>query len=155
VSSHKRFRQSRARGASARSAVDLDLFEQALRGGADGSENRRRATDAVDRKTLQLCRQVERALAMALAGECDDDMLRELSVDSVKSLGSAAQLLVRVRVPASIGVSTFDVLARLEAHSARLRHLVARAVCRKRTPALSFILLPAEQPAPAEGGEHV
>jgi hypothetical protein len=91
---------------------------------------------------------------MALAGECDDDVLRELTVDSVEPIGSAAELLVRVRVPASIGVSAADVLARLEAHSARLRHLVTRAVCRKRTPTLSFVLLPAECP-PREGGQHV
>jgi len=91
---------------------------------------------------------------MAMAGECDDDVLRELSVDSVEPLGSAAQLLVRVRVPASIGVSAAEVLGRLEAHSARLRHLIARAICRKRTPALDFVLLPAGYP-PTEGGEHV
>ena len=155
MSSHKRFRQGRARGAAARSSVDLDLFEQALHGGdAERSASRRGGAGAVDRKTLQLCRQVERALAMALAGECDDDVLRELMLDSVEPIGSAAQLLVRVRVPGGVGVSAAEVLARLEAQSNRLRHLVARAVCRKRTPTLNFVLLPAAQIS-AEGGEHV
>jgi ribosome-binding factor A len=125
-----------------------------LRGDADRFPSRSGGTSAVDRKTLQLCRQVERALAMALSGECDDDVLRELSVDAVEPMGSAAQLLVRIGVPASVGFTATDVMARLETHSARLRHLVARAVCRKRTPTLNFVLWPAEE-RPAGGGEHV
>ena len=98
---------------------------------------------------MQLCRQVERAIAMALAGECHDDVLRELTVDSVEPAGSAAQLMVRVRVPA--GQSLPDVLERLARHGSTLRCIVAAAICRKRVPTLTFICVPAA----AEGGGHV
>ena len=98
---------------------------------------------------MQLCRQVERAIALALAGECDDDVLRELVVDGVEPMGSASQLMVRVRVPADVPLA--DVLSRVEAHTVKLRCLVARAICRKRVPTLTFICLPG---VPVEGGDH-
>lgn len=90
---------------------------------------------------------------MAFAGECDDDVLRELAIVAVEPMGSASQMLVHVSVPVSIGRSAADVLAVLEPHAARLRHLIARAICRKRTPTLHFVLVPADQPR-SEGGAH-
>jgi hypothetical protein len=122
----------------------FELFEQELTGHRS-AEGRAGA----DHKTLQLCRQVERALSLALAGECDDDVLRELYVDGVKPMGSASQLMVRLRVPAAISV--IDAIARADARATQLRHIVAQAICRKRVPTLTFICLPAE---PAEGGGH-
>ena len=95
---------------------------------------------------MQLCRQVERAITFALAGECGDDLLRELLVDGVEPMGSASQLLVRLRVPGSLSLA--DVLPRIEARAATLRCLVADAICRKRVPTLTYICLP------AEGGDH-
>jgi hypothetical protein len=123
------------------------LFEAALTGGL---ENRSTGEGRRRHKALQLCRQVERAIAMALAGECDDDVLRELAVDAVEPTGSAAQLIVRLRVPATFSLP--DVLQRLDDHAATLRCIVAAAICRKRVPTLMFICLPATQ---AEGGDHV
>jgi hypothetical protein len=140
VRHHKQ--QRRARGAAARSS--FELFEQELTGRRP-HKSRQRA----DHKTLQLCRQVERALSLALAGECDDDVVRELLVDGVEPAGSASQLLVRLRVPATI--ATTDAFARVEAHSTTLRCLVAQSICRKRVPTLMFICLPE---ARSEGGGH-
>src|SRR5437660_11636997 len=44
---------------------------------------RREPPRRTNRKALQLCRQVERTLGFVLAGECGDDLLRELCVVSV------------------------------------------------------------------------
>lgn len=134
---HKQYGRRRAHGA--RTPLDRSDFEAALRG-SDGSASGR--NPAWDHKALQLCRQVERALSLALAGECGDDALRELIVDGVEPMGSSAQLLVRVCVPTSVGLPVHEVLARLETQSSRLRHVVAQAICRKRTPMLTFVCLP-------------
>jgi ribosome-binding factor A len=103
----------------------------------DESSTDRKPFDAgSDRKTLQLCRQVERAISLGLSG-LSDEVLRNLVVDGVSPMGSAGHLLVRVIVPAD--VSVHDVMRRLEARSAALRAEVAASICRKRVPALSFI----------------
>jgi ribosome-binding factor A len=114
------------------------LFEQALLG--DEFESKKRFDPRADRKTLQLCRQVQRALMQALAGECGDDLLRELSVESVEPAGGAGHLLVHVIVPRQISVP--EVMSRLAFQSARLRTIVAGSICRKRVPMLSFIAAP-------------
>jgi ribosome-binding factor A len=116
------------------------MFARALRG-EDDSE-RRRFDARCDRKTLQLCEQVRRTLSQALQGECDDDLLRELDVESVEPMGNGAQLLVRVSVPGGLDVAPWEVVARLNGRAARLRALVARSICRKRVPGLSFIAVP-------------
>src|SRR5689334_9122401 len=106
--------------------MDQDLFEQELTGHADRSPR-----GGGDRKTLQLCRQVERALSLALAGECRDDVLRELAVGGVTAMGSASQLMVCLRVPATVQTPLSELLERLDTHAPRLRRLVATAICRK------------------------
>lgn len=149
----KRYKNGRARGARGRSAMDRDLFEMALRGQSGGDAG---AFDAGhDRKTLQLCRQVERALSLALAGE-RDDVLRDLSVDGVEPMGSAAQLLVRVLVPATVGVPVVEVVQLLDEASPRLRAVVSQSICRKRTPVLSFLPIPLKAPTSGtpEGGDR-
>ena len=87
-------------------------------------------------KSRQLCRQVQRALNLALA-DCGDERLRELYVTEVNCPPGSAHLLVRIVVPAS--ASAIDVLAHIDAVSPRLRAEVAQAITRKRTPELSFI----------------
>jgi hypothetical protein len=75
-----------------------------------GGRSRARA----EQKTLQLCRQVQRALSMSLAGECDDDVLRMLYVDAVVPAPDASRLLVRVIVPVGVEVPIYDVLERID-----------------------------------------
>ena len=94
-----------------------------------------------DHKTAQLCRQVFRAVSLALA-ECADDVLRELVVHDVEPAPDASRLLVRVGFSASVvaadvtGVA--DVLGRLGQASGFLRREVATAITRKRAPELMF-----------------
>jgi hypothetical protein len=143
VSNRKKPWKGRASAARSRGKSVQDVFEQSLRGDAD--EPRQIFDPRADRKTLQLCRQVQRALMLALAGECADDLLREVSVDGVQPVDGAGHLLVRVHVPADLSV--LDVLLRLNERAGKLRAVVAGSICRKRVPMLSFA-------AAAEGGFH-
>jgi ribosome-binding factor A len=152
VSNRNKPWRDRARGAgSARGAHQRDasaelLFELALRG--EDVQNHAAFDPKADRKTLQLCRQVQRALMLALAGECDDDLLRDLSVESVEPAGGAGHLLVRVNVPSSS--SAGQAVARLNSRAGKLRSIVAGSICRKRVPMLSFLAVP-----DSGGGDHV
>src|SRR5438045_1577839 len=82
-------------------------FADALAGQSQDHRARRKE----NHKSRQLCRQVERALTMALAGECGDDVLRELYIIEVTPAPSASHLLVRVSIPAHVPVA--DALAQL------------------------------------------
>jgi hypothetical protein len=146
VGHSKKPRRGRARGAPADA-----LFERALLG--DDRFDRRKFEPGRDRKTLQLCRQVQRALSLALAGECADGLLRDASVEGVEPLGGAGQLLVRVTVPPGAGGAPGEVSARLAALAPRLRAVVAGEICRKRVPMLAFVVVPTLFPAgTGEGG---
>jgi ribosome-binding factor A len=128
------------------------VFERALRGeSADASG--RRFDPRRDRKTLQLCRQVQRALMLALAGDCGDEVLRELYVAAVEPMGGAGQLLAHVVLPRRGDVaSVVDVMTRLDARAGLLRAEVARAINRKRVPTLTFIVV-ADEGADSSRGE--
>ena len=130
MSSHRK--HGRARGAPARyphHPSELDLFESALRDHAG------RRPAGPDHKTLQLCRQVQRALLLSLADEPD------ATVDAVEPMGSsAAQLLVRVTVPSA--ADPLAVVARLNGRGPSLRAAVAAAITRKRVPTLTFLAVP-------------
>lgn|GEM_PF-4590963 len=127
--------RSRAHGDAA-----YEEFERALAG--DSTSERTRFDPAQDRKTLQLCRQVQHALMLALSGECDDEILREFYVAAVEPLGNASQLLVRVWLPRTGQITAWGAMARLSDRAARLRGLVAQSICRKRVPALMFVVTP-------------
>lgn len=99
-----------------------------------GSSARR---DGPDRKTYQLCKQALRSLTIALAGECNDELLREVIVDSVTPAPDASRLLVTV-IPTTTSVDTQAVLDSLQAHKPQLRAAVASAIHRKRAPELMF-----------------
>jgi ribosome-binding factor A len=126
------------------------MFERALRG--EEASDRKSFDPRVDRKTLQLCRQVQRALMLALGGECADDVLRSVYVESVEPMGSASQLLVRIAMSSAAGVPSLEVLGRLNGRAARLRAIVAQSICRKRVPNLSFVAV-ASGTEPTEGGQ--
>lgn len=93
-----------------------------------------------DRKTQQLCRQVEQNLNLVLGGEFADELLQSLFVESVVPAPNASQLLVTV----SAGDGEENVadrsliLNRLERVAGRLRAAVAEAITRKKTPRLMF-----------------
>lgn len=99
-----------------------------------------------DRKTLQLCSQVQRTLDLVLSGDLDDDRLRDLYVAQVTPAPDATRLLVTV---APLGFAKDFrpdlVMTRLAECSGKMRSELARAVNRKKTPDLMFrVVLPDE-----------
>ena len=104
----------------------------------DSSRNKR------DRKTQQLCQQVERTLSLVLSGEFSDELLQSLIVQSVIPNPNAGQLLVTVSVAGDCEATpaTAIVLERLEQVAGRLRLEVARSITRKRVPKLTFCVVP-------------
>ena len=88
---------------------------------------------------LQLCRQVERAAAVTLAGECEDEELLGAAVAAVEPAPDAGRLRVTVVLAPGRGP---DGLERAGRRSSAVRppfvREVARSVHRKRVPEIVF-----------------
>jgi len=109
------------------------------------SESSGRSTDRQSqRKAQQFCRQVQRALNLALANPNGSDDLNGLFVEDVSPAPDCGRLLVHVIIPAGSPVA--DAIGALRRDTPRLRSEVAMAITRKRAPELSFV------PAYPEGG---
>lgn len=112
-------------------------------GPEDGSNPRefaRKSSGRVpNRKALQLCGQVARTLGGILSGECGDEVLRNVFVESVRPAPDSSRLLVTVS-PAGFAppVEPAAVLERLYRAAGMLRREVAAAIHRRRTPELMF-----------------
>ena len=94
----------------------------------DNSRNRS-SNQQAERKALQFCRQVQRALNLALA---DSDLF----VEAVSPASDCGHLLVQVLIPPDRSVA--DVLSELRKDAPRLRLEVAKFITRKRAPELAF-----------------
>jgi ribosome-binding factor A len=117
-------------------------FVQALGG---GTSDRLSSGRQAERKTRRFCRQVQRALNLALADRHTDDGLNDLFVEVVSPAPDCGHLFVHVVIPADRPVT--EALSALRRDAPRLRTEVAMAIARKRAPELSFI------PAFPDGGE--
>ena len=98
---------------------------------------------ARDRKTGQLCAQVQRTLSFVLENECCDDCLRGLTVEAVHPNPNAACLLVVLRPwqheqPCDLKL----VLRRLAQMKGYWRTEIGNTIHRKKTPDLVFQVLP-------------
>jgi ribosome-binding factor A len=96
-------------------------------------------------KLEQLCAQVERALVLTLAGDCQNPILNNLDVYDVTPAPDASRLLVRVCCRfASLDelAAAYDALTRAKG---LMRSAVAAELNRKRTPELSFVVIAPEQ----------
>lgn len=89
-----------------------------------------------DVKARRLCRQVSEALQTGLSGECSDELLQQVWVDSVEPAAESSRLVVTVSVPDD--VNPVEALARLEGARGLLRAMIASAIHRKKVPDLSF-----------------
>lgn len=96
-----------------------------------------------DTKSLQLCRQVQQRLDLAL-GELYDPLLQALWVQRVLPQPGGRALIVEVVLTDDVPVH--EVLARLDAVRGHLRHEIAAAIHRKRTPHLQFMVVSEVQP---------
>jgi ribosome-binding factor A len=93
----------------------------------------------VDRKALQLCRQVERTLGLVLAGELNDDRVRDLLVLSVVPAPHSNHLLVTLQAAEALSQEELLELdqALLE-HKGRLRSAIAADISRRKTPDITL-----------------
>ena len=104
-----------------------------------------------DYKTAALCKQVRRIISLTLSGECGDPLLQELIVDEVLPAPNASRLLVRVMLRARpAGLTLADVLQRLAMVEGLLRARVGESIARKRTPELTFDVIPLLPPPGAD-----
>jgi ribosome-binding factor A len=87
-----------------------------------------------NRKALQLCRQVERALSVALEG----DILRDLTIASVVPAPDSSRLMVTFVFHGSEPLAAADIVTALKEQHARLRAAIAAAIHRKKTPELAY-----------------
>jgi len=109
-------------------------FAEAL----DGESNTNRSSERQAlRKTQQFCRQVQRALNLALSDSGVEDLGFELFVDQVSPGPDCGHLLVHIAVPD--GHSIADAMNALRSDASRLRSEVAMAIARKRAPELMFM----------------
>lgn len=93
------------------------------------------------RKLMQLCNQVAETLNVVLAGECGDDVLRDLAVLSVVPAAGSSRLLVTLGFGSLPGSADHaQLLQRLEKARGLLRTEVAAAINRRRAPDLVFRL---------------
>jgi ribosome-binding factor A len=122
--------------------VDDPDFAEALSGG----ESQRLSSERqAQRKAQQFCRQVQRALNLAIEGRGADEGISGLFVEEVSPAPDCGRLLVHVVIPE--GRPVLDSIATLQRETPRLRSEVAMAITRKRAPELSFV------PVLAVGGD--
>lgn len=88
-----------------------------------------------NRKALQLCRQVERTVALVLSSELNDDRLRDLLVLAVVPAPQSNHLLITLQAPVTL---TPDELLSLDAvllnHKSQIRSAIATDINRRKTP---------------------
>lgn len=128
------FRSGRGRGSPRGEDVypEDGALQQRFFGDGEGSGRR-------NFKVLQLCRQVERASALALASECDSDVLAAASVVAVEPAPNAGRLRVIVALaPGSSATDLGEAVASLAAATGVFREEVARCIHRKRVPEIVF-----------------
>ena len=102
-----------------------------------------------DRKTMQLCSQVQRTVEQVLLGDLDDDVLRNLYVVSVEPAPDESRLLVTVGPFAKdVAIDPIQVMEHLGTASAHIRAEVAGAITRKKAPSLIYQVARPEPPAP-------
>jgi ribosome-binding factor A len=85
-----------------------------------------------------LCKQILRAVSMALPG-CWDSEIAEMTVLDVVPAGGSAHLIVQL----SGTIESEDSIERLARAATWLRGEIAPAITRKKVPTLSLICVPA------------
>lgn len=98
-------------------------------------------SNADRRKVLQLCKQAERSLGLALAGLAEDDLLADLQVTGVLPAPDSSHLLVMLWRSQPTGLAEkAEILAHLERHRGRLRSELAAEIRRRKAPDFTFRL---------------
>jgi ribosome-binding factor A len=105
-----------------------------------------------DRKAMQLCRQVLRAVEHALGIRPLIDQLPDCLVVAVLPAPNTSQLLIQVAVSTEFqGNQPDEILAVLSAANGLIRSEVARSIHRRKTPSLIFQIVPYASPQDPDG----
>jgi ribosome-binding factor A len=100
------------------------------------------------RKLERLCAQVEQVVSLSLGGS-QDERLRNLLVHSVHAVPDGSRLVVSVAAGAEVSLDGLDDIYGALLHAGPwLRRQVAAEIHRKRTPELTFQVLPRWQVEP-------
>ena len=123
-------------------SVDPEFAEALLGNSSERSSSDRK----VLRKTQQFCRQVQRALNLALASGDSQLQGYEIFVEEVSPAPDCGHLLAHVVV--SEGRLMSEAMTWLRQNQRRLRTEIAMSISRKRAPELGFV------PSFTAGGEN-
>ena len=93
-------------------------------------------------RAQQYCKAVHHALDAGLAGACADPRLKTMTVQSVEPLPGGSKLLVIVTAPAPDQQAVVELEQILQRASGLLRSIIAGEIRRRRTPHLTFRVLP-------------
>ena len=94
-----------------------------------------------DRKSMQLCAQVRRALEYGVDEVLEGSVL--VSISDVVPAPNTSHLMVIVQPLGELSFEdSLELQARLSSNSSRLRTLVSESIHRRKTPTLSFSVLP-------------
>ena len=93
-------------------------------------------------RARQYCKAVQRALDGALASVCGDVRLKDLTIQSVEPLRTASNLLVIVGTASADRQTMLELEQALQKAAGLLRSVVATEIQRKRTPHLTFRVVP-------------
>ena len=116
-------------------------MKQPSRKSSSRNDHSDRTRSSGDRKTLQLCSQVRRVLEYGIDEVLHGDAL--VVVADVIPAPDASHLLVLVQpMGDTTPEETDSIQQRLVASAWQLRNMVAEAICRRKTPSLSFQVLP-------------
>lgn len=114
-------------------SVDPEFAEALLGNGPERSSLDRK----VLRKTQQFCRQVQRALNLALASSDSQLQAFEIFVEEVSPAPDCGHLLAHIVVSGSCSIS--EAMSWLRQNRQQLRTEVAMSIARKRAPELAFV----------------
>ena len=93
-------------------------------------------------RARQYCKAVYRSLEAGLSCACGDERLKDLTILSVEPLHTGSNLLVIVAVPPTDPRSMVELERALQNAAGLLRSVIATEIQRKRTPHLTFRVVP-------------
>lgn len=93
-------------------------------------------------RSRQYCKAVHRALESGLSSAIGDERLKDLTVQSVEPLHTGSNLLVLIAVPATDPGTMKTLEKSLQKAAGVLRSVIATEIHRKRTPHLTFRVVP-------------
>lgn len=133
VQTREKILKNHPRGCRNSPNVDPEFDAGLYRDEPGNTSSRRQA----ERKTQQLCRQVQRALNLALEDHAAGGALGGLFIEEVAPAPGLGRLIARVVIPPDRPVA--ETMIALAREAPRLRAEVAGATSRKRVPELSFL----------------